>query len=100
MNSYIIKQGGVFQGGKRRGIGETVTLTLEDRELIDPNHTDLQSAEEAEVEATKLEAEAELEKKKRDALAKIDAEALAKAEAEAKKKAAEEEALKKKGGKS
>jgi len=71
--TYTIKQFGIWQLGKLRGPGETVDLTDEDRERIDPEHLHLQSKEEAALEAKKLAAEAKLAAEKAKALADIDA---------------------------
>lgn len=91
MTTFTIKHGIIWQGNKPRSVGETVEIDDAQRDVIDPNHTDLQSASEAKLEAEKLAAEADLAKQKAEAFAKLDAEHAAKQKAED---------AKKKGGKS
>lgn len=96
--NYLIKHGGVWANGKLIPTGGNVELSDEDRELIDPNHTDLQSGAEADTEASKLSVDADLAKARAAALARVDAEHAAKLKqqaADAKKKA-EDDAKKKK----
>lgn len=90
MTTFVIKRGSFWQDGKQRYANHpdpslrTVSLADIERDAMDPNHTDLQSADEAALEAKKLQAESELKVKQAEALAKIDAEH--KAALEAKKK--------------
>ncbi len=90
MTTYIIKRGGIWQGGKLRTSDHadtklrTVELDDEQRKLIDPDGSLLQSAEEAALEAKKLKAEADLSAKRAEALAKIDADHQAELEAKSK----------------
>lgn len=59
MASYVIKRGGIWSGGKLLSEGATVELSDADRDAMDPQHTDLLSANEAKAEASKLKAEAD-----------------------------------------
>lgn len=88
---FLIKHGGVWKDGKLVPTGGRVDLEPADRELIDPNHTDLESAEEAEIASQKLDVEASLARRKSQALARIDAEHAEKLKRDAERAKAEEE---------
>ena len=95
--TFSIKRGSFWQDGEQRHATHvnpelrTIKLTSVERDRMDPTHTDLQSAEEVELEAKKLEVDAELAKKRAAALAKIDAEHKAELEAKAKKPASKKD---------
>lgn len=71
---YSIKRGSFWQGGKQRHADaedpdlRTIALTPKERDAMDPDHSHLQSADEASGEAKKLEAESEAAKKKAEEL--------------------------------
>lgn len=73
MGVYTIKNGSIWQGGKQLHAGDVVELSDKDRQLIDPQHTDLQSSEEAQAEAEQLAAEAEKKAAAAKAIAELEA---------------------------
>lgn len=84
MATYTIKKYGIWQGNKLRGPGETVELDEAEREKIDPDHSNLQSRDEAQLEAEKLAAEAKLAAEKARVLGELDAKHKAELEKSAK----------------
>ena len=75
MPLFTIKRGGIWRGGKLCTEGQVVELSDEDRELIDPGHTDLQSSADLKSDAAQAEADAKAAKLKLDELAKAEADA-------------------------
>lgn len=77
MPSFLIKRGGIWAGGKLLTEGDTVELSEKDRDIIDPEHTTLQSAKDAKHEAEKLAAESKAAAEKAKQLAEAESKAAA-----------------------